>query len=66
MDAKKSKQKSANGENPVWVRASISFPPDIYAAIENVAKKNKVSIAWIMRDAAENYLAKASWRNSKI
>jgi metal-responsive CopG/Arc/MetJ family transcriptional regulator len=39
------------------VRASISFPPDIYESLEEVAKQKKVSLAWVVRDAAERYLA---------
>jgi predicted transcriptional regulator len=39
------------------VRASISFPPDIYESLENLAKQQKVSLAWVVRDAAERYIA---------
>ena len=28
------------------VRASISFPPEMYEALEEFAKKKKVSLAW--------------------
>ena len=38
-------------------RASVTFPPDLYRDIENLAKKKKVSIAWIVREAAEKYVA---------
>jgi len=37
-------------------RASVTFPPDLYATIEGLAKKKKVSIAWIVRDAVEKYV----------
>jgi Ribbon-helix-helix protein, copG family len=37
------------------VRASISFPPDLYEALEELAKQKKVSLAWVVRDAAEKY-----------
>jgi hypothetical protein len=40
-----------------WVRASISFPPDIYQSLENLAKQKKVSLAWVVREAAELYVA---------
>lgn len=43
-----------SNESPV--RASISFPPDLYRALEELAKQKKVSLAWIVRDAAERYL----------
>ena len=39
------------------LRASVSFPPEIYRALEEIAKQKKVSVAWVVRDAAEKYLA---------
>ena len=39
------------------VRASISFPPDLYETLEVIAKQKKVSLAWVVRDAAERYVA---------
>lgn len=39
------------------VRASISFPPSLYETLENLAKQKKVSVAWVVRDAAEKYVA---------
>lgn len=39
------------------LRASVSFPPDLYRTLEQIAKKKKVSIAWVIRDAAEKYVA---------
>lgn len=41
-------------------RASVSFPPELYRTLEELAKKKKVSIAWVIRDAAEQYVA-AEW-----
>ena len=38
------------------VRASISFPSDIYQSLEELAKRKKVSLAWVVRDAAEKYV----------
>ena len=38
------------------VRASISFPPDLYRRLEELAREKKVSLAWIVRDAAEQYV----------
>ena len=38
------------------VRASISFPPDLYETLEKLAKQKKVSLAWVVRDAAERYV----------
>jgi len=38
------------------LRASVSFPPDLYHTIEQLAKQKKVSVAWVIRDAAEKYV----------
>src|SRR5262245_14085127 len=45
--------KSMKVQNTNTVRASISFPPDIYESLEEVAKEKKGSLAWVVRDAAE-------------
>jgi predicted DNA-binding ribbon-helix-helix protein len=39
------------------VRASISFPPEIYRTLEDIARRKKVSLAWVVREAAEKYVA---------
>ena len=39
------------------VRATITFPPDLYETLEKLAKQKKVSLAWVVRDAAEKYVA---------
>jgi len=39
-------------------RASVTFPPEIYRTLEKIAKQKKVSVAWVVRDAAERYIAK--------
>jgi metal-responsive CopG/Arc/MetJ family transcriptional regulator len=44
-------------ESDIAVRASISFPPEIYRTLEEIAEKKKVSLAWVVREAAENYIA---------
>jgi metal-responsive CopG/Arc/MetJ family transcriptional regulator len=41
----------------LFVRASISFPPEIYQNLQNLAKQKKVSLAWVVRDAAERYVS---------
>lgn len=38
-------------------RASASLPPDIYRTLQDIAKQKKVSVAWVIRDAAEKYIA---------
>lgn len=39
------------------VRASISFPPRVYETLETIAQEKKVSLAWVVREAAEKYIA---------
>ncbi len=39
------------------IRASITFPADLYETLEEIAKQKKVSLAWVVRDAAEKYVA---------
>ena len=46
-----------NAESAAAVRATISFPPEIYETLEAIAKQKKVSLAWVVREAAEQYLA---------
>lgn len=46
----------ASGKPPS-VRATVSLPPEIYRTLEALAKHKKVSTAWVMRDAAEKYVA---------
>lgn len=40
------------------VRASITFPHELYERLEELARNKKVSLAWIVRDAAEMYVTK--------
>ena len=45
-----------NAPSAAAVRASISFPPDIYETLESIAREKKVSLAWVVREAAEQYI----------
>lgn len=38
-------------------RASVSFPPELLRDVERIAKDKKVSVAWVIRDAVEKYVA---------
>jgi len=58
--SKKQKVNPVRDENLASVRASISFPPDIYQTLEQIASQKKVSPAWVVRDTAEQYIAKIS------
>lgn len=39
------------------VRATISFPQELYETLEDIATQKKVSMAWVVREAAERYVA---------
>jgi len=39
------------------VRVSVSFPASTYLELERIAAAKKVSVAWVVRDAADRYLA---------
>lgn len=39
------------------VRASVSLPQGLHAELARIARDKKVSLAWVMRDAAEKYVA---------
>ena len=54
--AKAKRSGSARAE-PKTLRASVSFPRELYATLEGIAKERRVSLAWIVRDAAEQYVA---------
>jgi metal-responsive CopG/Arc/MetJ family transcriptional regulator len=56
MKRNKFEKTSARAQAPPWVRASISFPSDLYETLDEIAKQKKVSLAWVVRDAAEKYV----------
>lgn len=58
MKAKKERgTKKMKGQSSTQVRATISFPPEVYETLEVIAKEKKVSLAWVVREAAEKYIA---------
>ena len=57
MEERKRNKQGLKSEGAASVRASISFPPDIYKTLEQLAREKKVSLAWVVRDAAERYVA---------
>jgi predicted DNA-binding protein len=50
-------RKAKKGSAAVMPRASVSFPPELYKTLEELAKRKKVSIAWVVREAAEQYVS---------
>jgi predicted DNA-binding protein len=57
MKAKKGEGKKMKTQSAAAVRASISFPPDVYETLETIAKEKRVSLAWVVREATEKYIA---------
>jgi predicted DNA-binding protein len=57
MKIRKAGRKAMKTQDASAVRASISFPPEVYQTLENIAKEKKVSLAWVVREAAEKYIA---------
>lgn len=49
--------KRMKAQSKAHVRATISFPPEVYETLEVIAKEKKVSLAWVVRDASEKYIA---------
>lgn len=47
----------SHAARPETVRASVTFPKGIYDAIELIAADKKVSVAWVIREAAERYVS---------
>ncbi len=60
MTKKRSQGESLKAQNKAAVRASITFPPDLYETLEQIAQQKKVSLAWVVRDATEKYVAAGS------
>lgn len=38
-------------------RLSVTLPSETYVSLERIAKKKKVSLAWVVRDATEKYVS---------
>ncbi len=51
---RKEKRKPSEGSS---VRATISFPSETYQTLEDIARRKKVSLAWVVREASEQYIA---------
>lgn len=44
-------------ESAKTVRATISLPADQHDELQRIADDKRVSLAWVVRDAVERYLA---------
>lgn len=56
MATRRLKQPRAAKPTPP-LRASVTFPPELYQTLEQIAKQKRVSVAWVVREAAEKYVA---------
>jgi predicted DNA-binding protein len=52
-----SRDKATTGNQGAATRASVTFPPELYQTLESIARSKKVSVAWVIREAAEQYIA---------
>lgn len=59
-NAKTKKEKEAALRQVKTARASVTFPRKLYESLEQIAQEKKVSVAWVVREAAEKYVA-ARW-----
>ena len=50
---RKTKPETVEGAS---VRATISFPSELYKTLEGIAREKKVSLAWVVREASEQYI----------
>jgi predicted DNA-binding ribbon-helix-helix protein len=57
MKRKRQERRSMKAQGASTIRASITFPPNLYETLEEIARQKKVSLAWVVRDAAEKYVA---------
>ena len=45
------------GYQPTMTRASVSLSPEVHKTLEHIAQAKKVSVAWVIREAVDKYLA---------
>ena len=48
---------AATPAGPRTARLSVTLPTDHYSLLLEIARRRKVSAAWVIRDAVERYLA---------
>ena len=57
MKATATRKKSKNSAKPPSPRTSVTLPAEVHRKLGEIAKEKKVSLAWVVRDAAEKYVA---------
>lgn len=53
---KRKQSKRAEDAPAASLRASVSFPAELYQTLEAIAQQKKVSIAWVVREATAQYI----------
>ena len=56
MKTKNGSRRREKLQDTSTVRASISFPPNVYSVPAGIANVKRVSLAWVVREAAEEHL----------
>lgn len=54
MEPKRGRKPSGK---PRSARTTTSLPPEVYATLQDIAYQKKVSVAWVIREATEKYIA---------
>jgi hypothetical protein len=57
-----STQKAAAPRKVKSIMASVVFPPELHRTLKEIAKREKVSFAWVVRRAAEEICCRCSER----
>ena len=66
MKARRKQEHDSKTPSAASLRASVSFPPELYRILEEIAKQKKVSLAWVVRDAAERYVADQTAETTRL
>lgn len=51
------KQKAKAPVAKSMTRMSVSLPADLHRTLEQIAQEQRVSVSWVIRDAAEKYVS---------
>ena len=54
--ARHMKARPKGKKETTMTRVTVSFPSDLYRELDRIAANKKVSLAWVVREAAEKYI----------
>jgi metal-responsive CopG/Arc/MetJ family transcriptional regulator len=57
MEVAMQKTKVTKERNQKSTRTTVNLPSEDYEELERIAVRNKVSVAWVIREAVSRYLA---------